>query len=99
VVRIRLWRGGKRNRPSYRIVVVDSRSRRDGRVIENVGYYDPLTEPATIQVSQDRIREWVEKGAQMSASVRALLKKTGAFPRGETTIVHRPAAPPPSEET
>lgn len=80
MVRIRLWRAGKKNRPSYRVVVMDGRTRRDGRVIENVGYYDPLTRPATVKLEQERIREWVAKGAQMSDSVRSLLKQSEATP-------------------
>ena len=94
MVRIRLWRGGKRSRPSYRVVVVDSRSRRDGRVIENVGFYDPLTRPATIQLSMDRIHSWIGKGAQMSESVRSLVKKAETLP-GSETATPEPASPGP----
>ena len=82
MVRIRLWRAGKKNRPSYRVVVIDGRTRRDGRVIENVGFYDPLTRPATVKLEEKRIREWVAKGAQMSDSVRSLLKQSEAAPKG-----------------
>ena len=95
MVRIRLWRGGKKGRPSYRVVVVDSRSRRDGRVIENVGFYDPLTRPATIQLSVDRIHSWIGKGAQMSNSVRSLVKKVETLPPGSEAAAYEAAPPSP----
>ena len=95
VVRIRLWRGGKKNRPFYRVVVVDSRARRDGRVLENVGYYDPLTNPSVINLSEDRIRWWIGKGAQMSTPVRALLKRSGELPKVEPKADEPVAAPGP----
>ncbi len=98
MVRIRLWRGGKKGRPSYRVVVVDSRSRRDGRVIENVGFYDPLTRPATVQLSMDRIHSWIGKGAQMSESVRSLVKNAETLP-GSEAAAHEPAPAPPSPES
>lgn len=92
-------RGGKKNRPFYRVVVVDSRARRDGRVIENVGYYDPLTNPSTVRLSEDRIRSWIDKGAQLSDPVRALLKQVGALEKTEAPAVKEPTAPPPDQET
>ena len=99
MVRIRLWRGGKKNRPSYRVVVVDSKNRRDGRVIENVGHYDPLTDPATIQLSIDRIHSWINKGARMSDSVRSLMKKVETLPQSQTPTAPEPVSPPPSPES
>ena len=99
MVRIRLWRGGKKGRPSYRVVVVDSKSRRDGRVIENVGHYDPLTDPATIRLSVDRIQSWIDKGAQMSDSVKSLLKKAETLPPSQTTFEPEPVSPPPAPES
>lgn len=78
-VRIRLRRMGARNRPFYRLVVADSRSPRDGRFIEEVGYYDPTTEPATVSVDRDRVLDWLRKGAQPSETARALLEKSGAW--------------------
>jgi small subunit ribosomal protein S16 len=73
-VRIRLKRFGTKRRPYYRIVVMDSRSPRDGRAIEEVGFYHPIEiEEKQIQVKEDRIREWLDKGAQPSDTVRKLL--------------------------
>jgi len=78
-VRIRLKRVGAKNRPFYRLVVADSRSPRDGRFIEEIGYYDPTTEPATVSVKQERVLDWLRKGAQPSDTARALLEKSGAW--------------------
>ena len=78
-VRIRLRRMGAKNRPFYRLVVADSRSPRDGRFIEEIGYYDPTTEPATLSVKQDRALEWLRRGAQPSETARALLERSGAW--------------------
>jgi small subunit ribosomal protein S16 len=73
-VRIRLKRFGTKRRPYYRIVVMDSRSPRDGRAIEEVGFYHPIEiEEKQIRVKEDRIREWLDKGAQPSDTVRKLL--------------------------
>ena len=76
-VKIRLMRVGKKKQPTYRVVVADGRSPRDGRFIENVGQYNPQTEPSTIVLKEDRIREWLAKGAQPTPSVRKLLKTQG----------------------
>lgn len=78
-VRIRLRRMGAKNRPFFRLVVADSRSPRDGRFIEEIGYYDPTTEPATLAVKQDRALEWLRRGAQPSETARALLEKSGVW--------------------
>ena len=76
-VHIRLSRlGGKKN-PFYRVVATDSRSPRDGRFIENVGQYNPQTQPSTILLKEDRIREWLSKGAQPTPQVRKLLRTQG----------------------
>ena len=71
--------GGKKD-PIWRVVVADQRSPRDGRFIENVGQYNPQTEPSTINLNEDRIREWLAKGAQPSDQVRKLLKIKGIDP-------------------
>jgi small subunit ribosomal protein S16 len=71
---------GAKKRPSYRIVAADSRSPRDGRFIEAVGFYDPLTEPATIKVNEERVRHWLSVGAQPSDTVRDLLRRQGLVP-------------------
>jgi len=76
-VKIRLKRMGTKKKPFYRIVVADSRSPRDGRFIEMVGTYDPLFDPAKILVEEDRILDWMNKGAKPSDTVRNLLSKKG----------------------
>jgi small subunit ribosomal protein S16 len=77
-VRIRLARVGATKRPSYRVVAIDSRRPRDGRALEILGYYDPLTEPATVQIDAERFAAWVGKGALPSATVAKLIKLNGA---------------------
>ena len=79
MVKIRLRRMGAKKNPFYRIIVADSRSPRDGRCIEELGYYDPLTEPATIKVDAERAMYWLGCGAQPTETVRALLKKAEAL--------------------
>ena len=78
-VRIRLRRMGAKKKPFYRIVVADSRSPRDGRFIEEIGYYDPLKDPAVIQVDAEKALDWLNKGAQLSDTARALFKKAGVL--------------------
>jgi small subunit ribosomal protein S16 len=75
--RIRLARVGSKKNPIYRVVVADARSPRDGRFIEIVGRYNPQTQPSTIDLDADKIRDWVSKGAQPSDSVRRLMKSQG----------------------
>ena len=79
MVKIRLRRMGAKKNPFYRIVVADSRSPRDGRCIEEIGTYKPLTEPATIQVDADKVKTWIQNGAQPTDTVRGLLKKAGVI--------------------
>ena len=74
-VRIRLRRVGTKNVPSYRIVVADGRSPRDGRFIENLGTYDPRKADVNFKVDLERARYWIQKGAQPSDTVRSILKK------------------------
>ncbi|MDR0885860.1 MAG: 30S ribosomal protein S16 [Clostridiales Family XIII bacterium] len=74
-VKIRLKRMGAKKKPFYRVVVADSRSPRDGRFIEEIGYYDPLKDPAEINIKADRAAEWLGNGAQPTDTVKALLKK------------------------
>lgn len=78
-VRIRLRRMGAKKAPFYRIVVADSRSPRDGRFIEEIGYYDPLKEPAVIKINEERALDWLNKGAQLSDTARALFNKAGVI--------------------
>ena len=80
MLRIRLRRVGKKKAPAYRIVVADSRSPRDGKFIEVLGLYDPLTEPVTVNVNADKVREWVSKGAQPSEPVERLMRNAGVLP-------------------
>ena len=79
MVKIRLRRMGAKKRPFYRIVVIDSRSPRDGRSLEEVGTYNPLTTPPEVTVQVERVQAWLKNGAQPTDTVRALLKKTGAL--------------------
>ena len=79
MVKIRLRRMGAKKNPFYRIVVADSRSPRDGRCIEEIGTYNPLTEPATIQVDADKVKTWIQNGAQPTDTVRGILKKAGVI--------------------
>jgi small subunit ribosomal protein S16 len=76
-VRIRLRRMGAKKRPFYRIVVADSRAPRDGRFIEEVGFYNPIAQPAEIKVDAEKAKEWLAKGAQPSDTVRSILKNQG----------------------
>ena len=78
MVKIRLRRMGTKKAPFYRVVVADSRSPRDGRFIEEIGTYDPLTNPATIQIDMERANYWIASGAQPTDTVRGLLKKAQA---------------------
>ncbi|HEV2460109.1 MAG TPA: 30S ribosomal protein S16 [Ktedonobacterales bacterium] len=85
MVKIRLMRMGAKGAPSYRVVVSDARSPRDGRFIENIGWYNPLTDPSTIKIDADRARHWLGVGAQPTQSVFSLLIRSG--------IVERPPKP------
>jgi small subunit ribosomal protein S16 len=76
-VHIRLRRTGTTKRPAYRVVVADARAARDGRFIEAIGHYDPLTNPPTIKIQVDKATEWIRKGAQPTGTVRKLLARSG----------------------
>ena len=89
-VKIRLKRMGKIRTPFYRIVVADARTKRDGRVIEEIGTYNPKTDPSLINVDSERAQHWLSVGAQPSEPVRALLRKTGDW----QTFRGEPAPPP-----
>ena len=78
MVKIRLRRAGAKKAPFYRVVVADSHFARDGRFIEEIGTYDPLTEPATIKIDMERAKYWIANGAQPTDTVRGLLKKADA---------------------
>ena len=79
MVKIRLRRMGAKKAPFYRIVVADSRSPRDGRCIEEIGTYNPLTDPAAITIDAEKAQQWIKNGAQPTDTVRALLKKNGVL--------------------
>ena len=78
-VKIRLKRMGMKKKPFYRVVVADVNSPRDGRFIEEIGYYNPMTAPAEVNVNGERAKDWLGVGAQPTDTVRALLKKTGVI--------------------
>ncbi len=78
-VKLRLTRLGAKKSPFYRVVAADSRSPRDGRFIEVIGTYNPMTDPAEIKIDNDKAKAWLDNGAQPTETVRALLKKSGAI--------------------
>ena len=78
-VKIRLRRMGAKKAPFYRIVVADSRYPRNGRFIEEIGYYDPMKEPAVLNVDNDKAAQWIKNGAQPTDTVRSLLKNAGVL--------------------
>ncbi|HEX5167351.1 MAG TPA: 30S ribosomal protein S16 [Thermomicrobiales bacterium] len=80
MLKLRLRRMGAKRQPSYRIVVAESRSPRDGRFIETVGIYNPKTQPMTLRVDSERAKYWLERGAQPTDTVRSLLVRVGAVP-------------------
>jgi small subunit ribosomal protein S16 len=82
MVKIRLRRMGAKKQPTYRFVVTDARSPRDGRFIEIVGHYNPRTEPKTVVIDEEKIKAWLAKGAQPSDPVRRLLAARGLVERG-----------------
>jgi small subunit ribosomal protein S16 len=82
VIKIRLRRVGAKKQPSYRLVVADVRSPRDGRFIEIIGHYNPLTDPPTIQVDAEKAQAWLAKGAQMSETAEKLMKRAGVIEGG-----------------
>jgi small subunit ribosomal protein S16 len=93
LLKIRLSRVGKKKRPAYRIVVADSRAPRDGANVEIIGHYDPLTEPPTIVINEERATHWLEHGAQPSEAVAKLLARKSARDQGE----EEPPTPPAAE--
>lgn len=76
MVKIRLQRQGKKKAPFYHVVVADSRSPRDGKIIEKVGTYDPMTDPATIKIDNEKVEEWIKKGAKPTDSVKSLIERS-----------------------
>jgi small subunit ribosomal protein S16 len=74
---MRLRRTGAKKQPRYRVVIADARAPRDGAFVDSIGFYDPLTEPATIRIDEDRARQWLGKGVQPSDTVQRLLRRAG----------------------
>ena len=75
MVKIRLQRAGAKKAPYYHIVVADSRSPRDGRIVEQIGSYDPMTNPATIKLDKEKVVKWIKNGAKPTDTVKALIEK------------------------
>jgi small subunit ribosomal protein S16 len=95
MVKIRLMRVGKKGTPSYRVVIAEASSPRDGRIIESIGWYDPLTNPSTIKIDGDKARHWLSVGAQPTESTRSLLMRAGIIERpakAEAVEAEAPAA-------
>lgn len=79
MVKIRLKRMGMKKKPFYRVVVADERASRDGRFIDEIGYYNPVANPVELKIDTEKAQQWIKNGAQPTDTVRALLKKTGAI--------------------
>ena len=79
MVKIRLRRMGAKKAPFYRVVVADSRFARDGRFIEEIGYYDPTKEPSVVKIDAEKAKQWLDNGAQPTDTVRGLLKNAGVL--------------------
>lgn len=84
-VKIRMKRMGQKKRPFYRLVVADSRSPRDGRIIEQVGHFNPLTDPVEIKIDEEKAVKWLKVGAQPTDTVRDLFKKNGIYDKLEAS--------------
>lgn len=94
MVKIRLMRVGMKGAPSYRVVVAEAQSPRDGRIIENIGWYNPLTDPSTINIDGDRARHWLSVGAQPTESVQSLLVRSGVISKPEPAAAAAASAEP-----
>ncbi|MDY4060775.1 MAG: 30S ribosomal protein S16 [Anaerovoracaceae bacterium] len=79
MVKIRLKRMGAKKKPFYRVVVADSRRSRDGKFIEEIGYYNPMTEPVEIKIDSEKAQKWLGNGAQPTEVVKSLMKKSGVI--------------------
>jgi small subunit ribosomal protein S16 len=84
-VKIRLRRIGAKKKPIYRVVIADSRSPRDGRFIETVGHYNPLVNPPQISVDEERVQQWLKRGAQPTDTVKSLLARIGVWQKATST--------------
>jgi small subunit ribosomal protein S16 len=92
MVKIRLMRMGMKGAPSYRVVIAEASSPRDGRIIESIGWYNPLTNPSTITIDGDKARHWLSVGAQPTESTRSLLMRAGIIERPAEAEAEAPAA-------
>ena len=90
MVTIRLRRVGGRNKPAYRVIVADSHSARNGAFIETIGHYNPLTEPATIPINEERVLEWLKCGAQTTDTVCSLFRKLGIMDKFKPQPISEP---------
>ena len=95
MVRIRLRRQGAKKQATYRVVVADQHAPRDGRLIENIGFYNPRTDPETLQIDAERARYWLGQGAQPSESVARLLKSAGVIEGAPAGLGNPTAVPAP----
>lgn len=93
-VKIRLKRMGNRHRAFYRLIATDARAPRDGRFLEELGYYDPMKDPAVLQIDGAGVRRWVDRGAQLSETARSLLKRAGLLVKGKLMEAPESAAAP-----
>lgn len=94
MLKIRLKRAGGRNHPFYRVVVVDSRKARDSRAVEEIGYYNPLEKPLVVNVDRDRVSYWTDRGAQLSDTVKTLLRNENTTHPTRRVVEHfEPAVP------
>ena len=85
-VKIRLKRMGQKKRPFYRVIVADSRSPRDGRFIDEIGYYNPVSEPVDVKIDAEKAQKWLNDGAQPTETVRDLFKKHGVLDKQEEKV-------------
>ena len=97
-VRIRLMRMGSKRRPFYRFVVTDSRNKRDGAFLDQVGYYNPIVKPFEVKVDEAKIFDWLSKGAEITDGARSLLKKVGVLARWEAMRASKGEPQAKSEE-
>lgn len=96
-VKIRLTRVGATKRPSYRVVATDSRTARDGRPLEIIGFYDPLTQPKTVRIDAERLQEWIRRGARPTEVVTRLMRQAGIGEDGSGTPVAATVEPTDAE--
>lgn len=94
MLKIRLKRAGSKGRPFYRVVVMDSRQKRDGRSVEDIGYYNPLENPAVVNIDRDKVTHWVGLGAQLSDSVNSMLKRENSVHQSRRNPAEYVAAAP-----